>query len=112
MYLTDDAVRRTLEGMAASSAPGSALVVSYHEREVLGRDREWLFRRWLLWWWSEPQIGQRPAAVMHSLVEQAGFAVARDTRPDDWARRLGARAPQGHTADVSHLLVAAYRGKG
>jgi methyltransferase (TIGR00027 family) len=111
MYLTDDAVRRTLQGMAATSAPGSSLIANYHEREVPRRDRYSLFRRWLLWWWNEPQIGQRSPAAMHALVEQAGFAVARDTRPDEWARRLGARPPQGHTADVSHLLVALYRGK-
>jgi methyltransferase (TIGR00027 family) len=109
MYLTDDAVRRTLEEIGDRSAPGSVLLVNYHELDPARRDDRGAGRRWILWWWREPHIGLRSRAAMHALVESAGFDVASDTRPDEWARRLGSAPPKGHTAEVSHLLVASYR---
>jgi methyltransferase (TIGR00027 family) len=106
MYLTEEAVRRTLDDIARLSMSGSELFVHYHEPYAARSDRENRIRRALLWFWREPQIGQRTADVMQALVKAAGFDVVSDTRAADWARELGAQPPTGETANVSRLLAA------
>jgi O-methyltransferase involved in polyketide biosynthesis len=112
MYLSDAAVRRTLEDVARCSAPGSTLIVNYHEPGPPGAHRERVVRRLLLALWREPQIGLRTVEAMHREVRRAGFEVVTDTQPHEWAQRLGAKVPSGHTADVTHLLVARRRETG
>ena len=106
MYLTDEAVRRTLGEMARSTPRGSMLIVNYHEPHSGLGGREGLFRRVLLPLWGEPQIGQRTPEAMQAQVRAAGFEVVSDTRPSDWARALGAKEPAGQFAAVMRLLVA------
>jgi len=106
MYLTDQAVRQTLEDVAACSAPGSVLVANYHvpHGPVVGLGRR--ASRLLLALWREPHIGQRPREVMHAELRRAGLEVARDTAPAEWAERLGGKPPSGLTARVSRMVVA------
>lgn len=106
MYLTDDAVRRTLGEIARCSLLGSMLIVNYHEPHSGLGGREGLFRRVLLPLWGEPQIGQRTPEGMQAEVRAAGFELVSDTRPSDWARALGAKEPVGQFATVMRLLVA------
>src|SRR5262249_7473067 len=94
MYLTDGALRAGLDAIAARSAPGSTLLVHYHEPE---RGMERMLNRVMLKLWSEPQIGQRPPAAMHEAVTRAGLALVSDTQPADWARSFGAPPPSGET---------------
>jgi hypothetical protein len=63
-------------------------------------------RRMLLAFWREPQVGLRSPETMHSSLRRVGFDIVSDTRPTEWAQRLGARAPSGNTAAITHLLVA------
>ncbi len=106
MYLTDEALRRTLADVARCSAPGSVLLANYHEPDgkAEGRDRHLI--RVLLALLREPQIGTRPRETMHAEVRRAGFDIVSDTRPYEWALRLGAHEPAGYGARISHLLVA------
>jgi methyltransferase (TIGR00027 family) len=106
MYLTDGALGSTLDAIARSSAPASTLLVHYHEPSAPVANGQHGVRRMLLTFWREPQIGLRSAQTMDSWVRRAGFDVVSDTRPPDWARRLGAQAPAGHTAAITRLLVA------
>jgi methyltransferase (TIGR00027 family) len=105
MYLSDEALHQTLEDAARCSAPGSVLLVHYHEpRPRSGREHR--IRQLVLSVWREPQIGDRAPEVMRDAVSRAGFDVVSDTRPSEWARRLGATSPSGETAAITHLLVA------
>ena len=106
MYLTDQAVRRTLVDVAWGSAQGSLLLLTYHVPAADGLGAEARVRSLFLSLWREPQIGLRTTDSMHEAVRGAGFAVLSDTRPAQWAQALGAGAPSGHTAEVSRLLVA------
>jgi methyltransferase (TIGR00027 family) len=104
MYLSDEALRTTLGDVGASSTPGSALLVHYHEPVRRGRPQ--LARRLLLALWREPHIGPRTAERMEAEVRRAGFDVESDTGPTDWAGAMGILAPEGETAMVTRLLVA------
>jgi methyltransferase (TIGR00027 family) len=106
MYLTDEALGRTVDEIARCSSPSSTLIVQYHEPSAPVVNGHHGVRRLLLTLWREPQLGLRPPEVMHSQVRRVGFDVVSDTRPSDWAHRLGARAPSGHNAAITHLLVA------
>jgi methyltransferase (TIGR00027 family) len=107
MYLTDEAVRRTLGEIAGCSAPGSALVLTYHEPHPSRLvSREQILRRALLSFWRERQIGQRPRETMAREIRRVDWEVVRDTGPAEWAARLGAAEPVGDIARVSRLLVA------
>jgi len=106
MYLTDEAVGRTLREIARGSLSGSMLIVNYHEPHSAPGGREGLFRRVLLPLWGEPQIGQRTPDAMQADVRAAGFEVVSDTRPSEWALALGAKEPAGEFATFMRLLVA------
>jgi methyltransferase (TIGR00027 family) len=113
MYLTDDAVRRTLADIASASCPGSVVVLNYHEPAELEKGAasrsEDRAIRLLLSFWREPQIGLRPRAKMQAMVRDAGFDVDSDTSPFDWAEHLGSKPPAGRVARISRLLVGARR---
>jgi methyltransferase (TIGR00027 family) len=104
MYLADDAVRATLDTVRARSAPGSVLVLHYHEPSpaVLARQ----LRRLILSGLGEPQIGSRPRAAMRALVEGAGFVIEADLGIVEQAAKVGAVAPDNNLAHISRILVA------
>jgi len=111
MYLADDALRTTLDAIAAASAPASVLVVNYHDQVPLAaqHSREQKLRELLLSYWGEPQIGLRAPATMLREVSRVGFAVERDTGTTEWAAQVGGQPPAGQTAAVARLLVAQRR---
>jgi methyltransferase (TIGR00027 family) len=104
MYLADAAVSATLDAVRARSAPGSVLVLHYHEPSATGLRRG--VRALLLAWIGEPQIGTRPRAAMRALVERAGFVVTTDLGTTEQASQVGALAPDNDLARVSRILVA------
>jgi methyltransferase (TIGR00027 family) len=106
MYLSDDALRRTLDDVALSSAPASTLLVHYHEPHVPSPGPEYRVRQMLLSLWREPHIGERASEAMHAEVRRVGFDIVSDTRPSDWARRFNAEEPSGLAVGITHLLVA------
>jgi methyltransferase (TIGR00027 family) len=82
MYLTREAMRATLAGVAARSAPGSTLVVNYHtaHRRLLAR---LMFR--LI---GEPQISAWTPAEMAADLRSAGFGVHEDSGMANWNDRF------------------------
>ena len=106
MYLSDDALRRTLDDVALSSAPASTLLVHYHEPHVPSPGPEYRVRQMLLSLWREPHIGARASEALHAEVRRVGFDIVSGTRPSDWARRINAEEPSGLAVGITHLLVA------
>ena len=82
MYLTRDAMRATLAGIADRSAPGSTLIVNYHtlHRRFLAR---LIFR--LI---GEPQISAWTPAQMADDMRAVGFVVREDSGMLDWNTRF------------------------
>lgn len=82
MYLTRDAMRATLAGIAGTSAPGSTLIVNYHvaHRAIIAR---LLFR--LI---GEPMISAWTPEEMAADLRAANFVVSEDTGMADWNARF------------------------
>lgn len=82
MYLTHDAMRATLAGIAARSAPGSTLILNYHtvHRRFISR---LMFR--LI---GEPQISAWTPDEMAADLLSAGFDVREDSGIADWNDRF------------------------
>jgi methyltransferase (TIGR00027 family) len=104
MYLTDAALRATLAAVVAASAPGSELVLHYHEPVEQG-PQAWAMDA-VLSVWREPQVGQRRREVMAAAVGAAGLVLVVDSGQADWARRFGAQQTDSPIARQSRLLVA------
>jgi methyltransferase (TIGR00027 family) len=104
MYLDDHAVDTTLAAMRRLSAPGSTLLVHYHEREphVFQRFVRFAFMAFV----GEPHIGLRTQANMHAALERAGFRVLEDAGVPEQATRVGARADLPVHLRVSRIVVA------
>jgi methyltransferase (TIGR00027 family) len=82
MYLTREAMRATLAGVARRSARGSTLIVNYHEahRRFVARVIFWLI--------GEPQISAWTPEEMASDLRSAGFMVRDDSGMADWNARF------------------------
>jgi len=91
MYLTHDAMRATLAGIAGRSASGSTLIVNYHavRRGIIG---QLIFR--LI---GEPQISHWTPDEMATDLAAAGMRVVDDSGMVDWNNQFAegkARAVQ------------------
>ncbi len=78
MYLTRDAMRTTLMGIAERSAPGSTLIVNYHTTHRR------FFARLMFRLIGEPQISAWTPAEMAAELQSAGFVVREDSGMADW----------------------------
>jgi methyltransferase (TIGR00027 family) len=109
-YLTEEGVRRTLEGLRAT-APGSRLVFTYVRRDFIdGRNRygtRTLYRttrqRQQLW-----QFGLEPDEVAEFIAEY-GWRLVEQDGPDDFLRRYV--EPTGRKLPASQLEWSAYAEK-
>jgi methyltransferase (TIGR00027 family) len=104
MYLGDQALRATLAGVRERSAPGSALLLHYHEpgATLSGRHLRWSAFRVL----GEPQVGARWRATMRGEVERAGFTIDEDVGAAGQAAAVGARLPDNELGRISRVCVA------
>jgi methyltransferase (TIGR00027 family) len=82
MYLTRDAMRATLAGIASRSAPGSTLIVNYHTTHRR------FFARLMFWLIGEPQISAWTPEEMAADLRSAGFVVSEDSGMADWNDRF------------------------
>jgi len=101
MYLTRDAMRATLAGVAERSAPGSTLIVNYHTARR-GWIAQLIFR--LI---GEPQISSWTPDEMAADLRAAGFAVREDSGMADWNERFAGR--RGRVERGSYMRVAVAR---
>jgi methyltransferase (TIGR00027 family) len=109
-YLTEDGVRRTLEGLRAA-APGSRLVFTYVRRDFIdGTDRygtRTLYRntrqRHQLW-----QFGLQPDEVA-GFIGDYGWRLLEQAGPDEFVRRYV--EPAGRQLPASELEWSAYAEK-
>lgn len=106
-YLDRSALAATLGTIAARSAPGSSLLVTYMTPEhvrlpalvlpAVRRAFELL---------GEPLVGAITTSELHALLAEHGLDVARDSGSPDWARDLGSRPPR---LEITERLVHAKR---
>jgi len=103
MYLTREAMRSTLAGIAGRSATGSTLIVNYHSahRRFLA---SLMFR--LI---GEPQISAWTREEMAADLESAGFAVREDSGMDDWNRRFAHGEAKIERASYMRIANASYQ---
>jgi methyltransferase (TIGR00027 family) len=82
MYLTRDAMRATLAGIAGRSAPGSTLIVNYHtiHRGLIAR---MIFR--LI---GEPPISAWTPEEMAADLRSVGLVVREDSGMTDWNKQF------------------------
>jgi O-methyltransferase involved in polyketide biosynthesis len=105
MYLSDPALRSMLRAVAALSAPGSVLIVNYHEPHSDGTTSTPV-RRMLFALIGEPQLGLRTRQRMAEEVGAAGFERQSDTGTEEWLRRFVADPAVTGIGKVARLLVA------
>jgi methyltransferase (TIGR00027 family) len=100
MYLTSNAMRGTLAGIAGRSAPGSTLIVNYHteHRRFIAR---LLFR--LI---GEPQISAWTPAQMAEDLRAVGFVVRDDSGMLDWNSRFAQGKAKVERASYMRIAVA------
>jgi methyltransferase (TIGR00027 family) len=109
-YLTEDGVRRTLEGLRAA-APGSRLVFTYVRRDFIDGTNRYgtrtlyrsVRRRRQLW-----HFGLQPDEVA-AFIAEYGWRLVEQAGPDDLARRYV--APTGRKLEASQLEWSAYAEK-
>jgi methyltransferase (TIGR00027 family) len=107
MYLTDGAVRSTLEKVSARAAPGSGIVVNYATPGARSPMMNLVFGLW-----SEPMIGERPPDAMKALLEEAGFEAVEDSGIQEWAQRFNAQPAYPHPVTHYRVMLAHARSPG
>lgn len=100
MYLTRDAMRRTLGGLAGRSAPGSTLIVNYHTEH-----RSW-FARLMFRLIGEPQISAWTPEQMAADLGAAGFAVGEDSGMLEWNDRFARGSARVQRGAYMRIVVA------
>ena len=100
MYLTHDAMRATLAGIAGRSARGSTLIVNYHTVH-----RKW-FARLMFRLIGEPQISAWSPAEMAADLGAVGFVVREDTGMTDWNERFAGGQAKVDRAAYMRIAIA------
>jgi len=105
-YLPIEASRQTLLTLAARSAPGSTLAVTYAtEDDPFWRTKlskaVYLGFRWL----GEPLHGLLLPEAMRALLDETGWTLERDTGPQDWREHFGYGHPRLLTIDERLALA-------
>jgi methyltransferase (TIGR00027 family) len=100
MYLTRDAMRATLAGIAARSAPGSTLIVNYHNAH------RGLFARLLFRLIGEPQISAWSREEMAGDLRSVRFVVREDSGMADWNARFAQGKAKIERASYMRIAIA------
>ena len=100
MYLTRDAMRATLRGIAGRSAPGSTLIVNYHT--VHRR----LFARLIFRLIGEPQISAWTPEEMAADLRSVGFLVREDSGMADWNERYAQGRAKVERGSYMRIAIA------
>jgi methyltransferase (TIGR00027 family) len=107
MYLSQPAMRASLQALSARSAAGSRLAVTYMDRRSFdglpgASSLTHVFFRAL----GEPLRGRYTPDELGGVLAEASFRVCADTASADWRRAYGARTPLLRVFDSERLAVA------
>ena len=91
MYLPHDATEASLEMMAALSANGSRVVLTYMIPKLYGTDGGDRWTRLVFGLIDEPLIGGMTPARLKTMARKHSFSVISDGSNSDWAQQLGER---------------------
>lgn len=97
MYLTPEAMRETLAGIAGLSARGSSIIINYH-----AQNRRWLARL-MFRLIGEPMISAWSPDEMAAELRSAGFTVRGDSGMADWNGRWA--SGQANVARGAYMRV-------
>jgi methyltransferase (TIGR00027 family) len=100
MYLTRDAMRATLAGIAGRSAAGSTLIVNYH---TIHRR---LFMRLMFRLIGEPQISAWTPEEMAADLRSVGFVVREDSGMADWNVRFAQSKAKVERGSYMRIAIA------
>lgn len=100
MYLTRDAMLATLAGIAGRSAPGSTLIVNYHNAHRR------FFARLLFRLIGEPQISAWTREEMAGDLRSVGFVVREDSGMTDWNARFAQGQAKIERASYMRIAIA------
>jgi O-methyltransferase involved in polyketide biosynthesis len=100
MYLTHEAMRATLAGVAKRSAPGSTLIINYH---TIQRS---FFAKIIFRLIGEPMISHWLPADMAAALRSAGFEVVEDSGLPDWVKRYATDPTAGRRGFFMRIAVA------
>ena len=106
MYLTREAMRSTLAGVAARSARGSTLIVNYHSGQ------RGFFARLVYRLIGEPQISAWTREEMASDLRAAGFTVGEDSGMAEWNDRFAQGEAKVERASYMRVVTAQCKIKG
>ena len=102
MYLTRDAMRATLAGIAGRSASGSTLIVNYHTAHRR------FFARLMFRLIGEPQISAWTPDEMGAELRSVGFAVREDSGMADWNERFARGAAKVQRGSYMRIAVGRF----
>ena len=100
MYLTRDAMRATLAGIARRSAPGSTLIVNYHTAHRR------FFVRLMFRLMGEPQVSAWTPEEMAADLRSVGYVVREDSGMADWNDRFAQGAAKVERASYMRIAIA------
>ena len=100
MYLTREAMRGTLAGIADRSARGSTLIVNYHSAHRR------FFASLMFRLIGEPQISAWTPDEMAADLRSAGFEVREDSGMADWNERFAERRGRVERGSYMRVVVA------
>ena len=100
MYLTHDAMRATLAGIAGRSARGSTLIVNYHTAHRR------FFARLMFRLIGEPQISAWTPEDMAADLRSVGFVVREDSGMLDWNAQLAHGRAKVERGSYMRIAVA------
>ena len=109
MYLTLDAIEATLAEVAARSAPGSVLLVTYATRTAMDVPVVSPVIRAAFRVFGEPLIGAMHPDEAHAMLGRTGFEVTSDTGSTDWSERWGGSPRLARPFSSERLVVARLR---
>ncbi len=100
MYLSMPDIEATLDVIARRSAPGSRLIVLYHQRAFILRIVGFVVRRL-----GEPLKSSFTSDAMRALLERFGFPITRDGNIHDFGLELSSTIGET-TRRARHLRIA------
>lgn len=106
VYLSPDAISRTLEALAELSTEGSWFMATYTPPNLGQGNRRTLHWRLAAAAIGEPVRGELAPAAVWEMMSRMGFDVVSDETAADWAKRYWPELGKWHDREWERLVVA------